>query len=156
VTLFDRSALSRAVIDEQVVVRGTLLQHAGLSIVTVIARGAGEVSSGSFLREHVRAIRSLLPAGWPRYQLGQAKGPLLELRANMNSNECRRALSEAFGRIPEPKGGWSGRNAVIVGAIRGLCTMFAPYDDPDSSGWWEIQDALDAVAQMADEVEVGL
>lgn len=139
-----------------VVVKGTLVRCDG-QVVNVAFEGEDcGYSSDFFFSEHVHAIRSLLPADWPRDQLGHAKAPPRPIMDHLDVNGRRAALERWIDAVPSPPGGWRGRDAVAYDAITFMIRMFAPVRDMDSSAWWCIQDAMAALAQMADEVEVRL
>lgn len=140
----------------RVVVRGTLFLDDGPVVRVAFKDEDGGYSSDAFFREHVRAIRSLLPAGWPRDQLGHAKAPPRPIFEGMDVNGRLAALERWIDAIPEPAGGWRGRDRVAYDAICGMIRMFAPVRDMGASAWWKIEDAMAAVAQLADEVEVNL
>ena len=92
---------------------------------------------------------SVIPANWPRDRVsGLPAGPAIRLPHDAGVLECRRRLSDAIASLPRPRGGWSRRDAVLVTAIERLCITLAPADDPPSSGWWEISDALGAVVRV--------
>lgn len=136
----------------RVVVRGTLVE---------VGRYCASVRFGDGISEwlpndDVRVLRSLLPAGWPRDQLGHAKAPPRPIMDHLDANGRLAALERWIDAIPEPPGGWRGRDRVACDAITGLIRMFAPVRDMGASAWWKIEDAMAALAQLADEVEVGL
>ena len=92
---------------------------------------------------------SVIPATWPREPAtGSLIGPRIKLPHDAGALECRRLLNLAIASIPEPRGGWSRRDRVLVDAIQSLCVMFAPADDPTSSAWWAISDALGAIVRV--------
>jgi hypothetical protein len=111
---------------------------------------------------------SVIPADWPRDMHGMLLGPQMPKWAGMDINQRRRALAEWIGRIPDPPGGWRGRDAIAFDAIHSMMTFFAPITSDDWMEWRPIQEAATALvqmveaiereqlAQMADEVEVGL
>jgi len=136
----------------RVVVRGTLAVEGG----NCVGISVSDHGNDWFHRDNVRAIRSLLPAGWPRDQLGQAKAPPRPIFEGMDVNERLAALERWIDAVPSPPGGWRGRDRVAFDAICGLVRMFAPVRDMDAGAWGEIEGAMAALARMADEVEVGL
>ena len=92
---------------------------------------------------------SVIPANWPRDRVtGLPSGPAIRLPHDAGVLECRRRLNAAIASLPTPRSGWSRRDQVLVSAIERLCIMFAPADDPTSSGWWAISDALGAVVRV--------
>jgi len=107
-------------------------------------------------RSVAHKIRSLLPAGWPRDQLGQAKAPKRPVMDHLDVNGRLAAVERWIDAVPSPPGGWRGRDRVAFDAICGLVRMFAPVRDMDAGAWGEIEDAMAALARMSDEVEVGL
>ncbi|NBT35477.1 MAG: hypothetical protein EBT03_08050 [Betaproteobacteria bacterium] len=140
----------------RVVVRGTLVQCDDTVVRVAFEDKNCCYSSDFFFRHHVHAIRSLLPAGWPRDKLGHAKAPLRPIFEGMDVNERLAALERWIDAVPSPPGGWRGRDRVAYDAITGMIRMFAPVRDMDASAWWKVQDAMAALAQLADEVEVTL
>jgi hypothetical protein len=92
---------------------------------------------------------SVIPANWPRDRVsGLPAGPAIRLPHDADYLTCRRRLSDAIASLPRPRGGWSRRDRVLVDAIERLCVMFAPADDPASSGWWAIDGALGTVVRV--------
>ena len=92
---------------------------------------------------------SVIPANWPRDRVsGLPAGPVIRLPHDADYLTCRQRLNLAIASLPRPRGGWSRRDRVLVDAIQSLCVMFAPADDPRSSGWWAISDALGAVVRV--------
>ena len=92
---------------------------------------------------------SVIPADWPRERItGLPAGPVIRLSHDAGSNECRRLLNLVIASLPTPRGGWSRRDRELVYAIERLCLMFAPADDPTSSAWWAIRDALGAIVRV--------
>ncbi|NBV47176.1 MAG: hypothetical protein EBR86_16450 [Planctomycetia bacterium] len=110
----------------------------------------------------------MIPANWPRDMHGMLAGPQMPKWENLDINQRHRAFSEWIGRIPDPPGGWRGRDAIAYHAIYSMITFFAPLTSDDWMEWRPIQEAATALvqmveaiereqlAQLADEVEVGL
>lgn len=92
---------------------------------------------------------SVIPANWPRDRnAGLPAGPAIRLPHDADYLTCRKRLSAAIASLPRPRGGWSRRDAVLVSAIERLCITFVPADDPRSSGWWAISEALGAIVRV--------
>jgi hypothetical protein len=130
--------------------------------VRVVVRGT-LVSRGEFLSRvdfalpgWIRVLRSLLPAGWPRDAIGNAKAPPRPIMDHLDVNGRLAAVERWIDAVPSPPGGWRGRDRVAFDAITGMIRFFAPVRDMDAGAWGEIEEAMAAVAQLADEVEVGL
>jgi hypothetical protein len=130
--------------------------------VRVVVRGT-LVSRGEFLSRvdfalpgWIRVLRSLLPAGWPRDAIGNAKAPPRPVMEHLDVNGRLAAVERWIDAVPSPPGGWRGRDRVAFDAITGLIRFFAPVRDMDAGAWGEIEGAMAALARMSDEVEVGL
>jgi len=94
-------------------------------------------------------VKSVIPANWPRDRAsGLPSGPVIRLPHDAGVLECRRRLNAAIASLPRPRGGWSRRDQSLVSAIERLCITLAPADDPTSSAWWAIGDALGAVVRV--------
>ena len=92
---------------------------------------------------------SAIRSNWPRDRVtGLPAGPAIRLPHDAGVLECRRRLNLAIASLPRPRGGWSRRDQVLVSTIERLCMTFVPADDPRSSGWWAISDALGAVVRV--------
>lgn len=91
-----------------------------------------------------------LPADWPRDMAGCAKAPKRPIMEHLDVNGRRRELARWIDMVPEPAGGWRGRDKIAHDAIRAMVVMFAPLHDMGSSAWWCIEDALAALVQMVE------
>jgi len=140
----------------RVVLRGTLFSDEGEIVRVAFRDEEGSYTSDVFFREHVRVLRSLLPAGWSRDQLGHAKAPPRPVMEHLDVNGRLAAVERWIDAVPSPPGGWRGRDRVAYDAITGMIRLFAPVRDMDAGAWGEIEGAMAALARMADEVEVTL
>jgi len=136
----------------RVVVRAALVE-VGLHWASVRFSDGG---SEWLPNDDVRVLRSLLPAGWPRDAIGNAKAPPRPVMEHLDVNGRLAAVERWIDAVPSPPGGWRGRDRVAFDAICGMIRMFAPVRDMDAGAWGEIEGAMAALARMADEVEVGL
>jgi hypothetical protein len=96
---------------------------------------------------------SVIPADWPRDMHGMLVGPRMPKWAGLDINQRRRALAEWIGRIPDPPGGWRGRDAIAFDAIYSMITFFAPLTSDDWMEWRPIQEAATALVRMVEAIE---
>ena len=97
--------------------------------------------------------KSVIPANWPRDMHGMLVGPPMPKWEGLDINQRHRAFSEWIGRIPDPPGGWRGRDAIAYHAIHSMMTFFAPLTSDDWMEWRPIQEAASAVMQMVEAIE---